>query len=78
MDSLFNILGDKNFDEPPEATSIKKYVQETFQSPATVLVRDTEIVVTVGNGALASALRMRGPELKRRCQLTKKLVIKVG
>ena len=78
MDSLFNILGNKNFDEPPEAASIKKYIQDAFDSPATVQVRDNEVIVTVGNGALASALRMRAPELKRRCQLTKRLVIKVG
>lgn len=78
MDSLFNILSDKNFDEPPEAASIKKFIQDTFQAPATVQVRADDVIVTVANGMLANALRLKSSELKRRCQLTKRLVIKVG
>lgn len=78
MDSLFSILGNKNFDEPPESASIKKFVQDEYQSAVTVLVRDKDIVVTSQSAALISTLRMRSPEVKRRCQLTKRLVFRIG
>ena len=78
MDSLLSILSDKNFDEPPEISSIKKYVQDEFQIDVGVQVRDRDIVVMVPNAALAGTLRMRGPEIKRRCQLDKRLTFRIG
>jgi len=78
MDSLSNILGHKNFDEPPEMASIKKYVQDEFKIAVGVQVRDRDIVVMVPNAALANSLRLRSPEIKRRCQLSKKLTFRIG
>jgi len=78
MDSLSNILGHKNFDEPPEMASIKKYVQDEFKIAVGVQVRDRDIVVMVPNAALANTLRLRSPEIKRRCQLSKKLTFRIG
>jgi hypothetical protein len=78
MDSLFSILGNKNFDEPPESASIKKFVNDEYQTDVTVLVRDKDVVVTCKSAALANTLRLRSPELKRRCQLTKRLVFRIG
>ena len=78
MDSLFSILGSKNFDEPTESASIKKFVHDEYQSTVTVLVGDKDIVVTSQSAALVSTLRMRSPEVKRRCQLTKRLVFRIG
>lgn len=78
MDSLFNILSGKNFDEPPEISSVKKYIQDEFQSKASVQIRDNSIIITVSSAALAGTLRMRSPEIKRRCQLDKRLVFRVG
>jgi hypothetical protein len=78
MDSLSNILGNRNFDEPPEMASIKKYVQDEFQATVGVLIRDKDIVIMVPSAALANTLRLRGPEIKRRCQLNKKLTFRIG
>jgi hypothetical protein len=78
MDSLFNILSNKSFDEPPEMASIKKYVHDEFKVDVGVLVRDKDIVIQVPNAALASTLRLRGPDIKRRCQLTKRLTFQIG
>jgi hypothetical protein len=72
MDSLFSILGQKNFDEPPEIAAIKKYIQESFQSEASVLVRDKDIIVSVTSSSLAATLRLRGPDMKRRCNIIDK------
>jgi hypothetical protein len=78
MDSLTNILRDKNFDEPPEMASIKKYVQDEFQVEVGVMVRELDIVILVPNASLANTLRLRGPDMKRRCQLTKRLTFRIG
>lgn len=78
MDSLFSILSDKNFEEPPEIASIKKYVQDEFKSTVGVQVRDKDIIITAPTAALAGTLRMRGPDIKRRCQLDKRLIFRIG
>jgi hypothetical protein len=78
MDSLHSILSGKDFDEPPEMTSIKKYVQDEFQTAVTVQVRERDIVIGVPSAALANTLRLRGPEIKRRCQLDKRLTFRIG
>lgn len=78
MDSLLNILSNKDFDEPPEMASIKKYVQDEFKLTVGVQVREKDIVVSVPSAALANTLRLRGPEIKRRCQLDKRLVFRIG
>jgi hypothetical protein len=78
MDSLFNILSGKNYDEPPEVQSIKKYVMDNFRTDVGVQIRERDIVVTVPSAALAGTLRLRAPDMKRRCQLDKKLVFRIS
>lgn len=78
MDSLLNILNDRDFDEPPEISSIKKYVQDQFGIDVGVQPREKDIVVMVPSAALANTLRLRGPEMKRRCQLTKRLTFRIS
>lgn len=78
MDSLQSILGSKDFDEPPEIRSIKKYVQTEFGVKVGVQIRERDIIISVPSAALANTLRLRGPELKRRCQLDKRLTFRIG
>jgi len=78
MDSLGSILGDKDFDEPPEMASIKKYVQDEFKMVVGVQVRERDIIISVPSAALANTLRLRGPDIKRRCQLDKRLTFRIG
>ncbi|HEY1063779.1 MAG TPA: hypothetical protein VGE30_00595 [Candidatus Saccharimonadales bacterium] len=78
MDSLFNILQRKDFDMPPEVVAIKQYVRDEFQSEVEVLVRDKEIVIAGRSSALIGSLRLRGPDIKKAAQTTKRLVFRVG
>jgi len=78
MDSLSNILSQKDFDEPPEIASIKKYVQDEFKTDIAVQVREKDIVISVPNAALVNTLRLRGPEIKRRCQIDKRLTFRIA
>ncbi len=78
MDSLFDVLSSKDFDEPPEIAAVKKYVQEAFQIDVSVQTRQSELVIIVSSAALANSLRLRLPELKRRCQLDKRVIIRIS
>lgn len=77
MDSLQDILSSRDFDEPPEINSIKTYVLSEFGIPVSVQVRERDIVISVPSAALANTLRLRGPELKRRCDLNKRLTFRI-
>ena len=78
MDSLHSILSRKDFDEPPEVAAIKKYVRDNFKTEVSVLVRQNDIVIGVPNASLANSLRLRSPDIKRRCQVDKKLLFRIG
>lgn len=76
-DSLFDILSNKNFDEPPEMAAIKQYVQEHFQVDIEVLLRERDIQLTVPSAALASTLRFHIRQLQQAAKTKKRLVIRI-
>jgi hypothetical protein len=78
MDSLGSILGNKDFDEPPEIAAVKDYVQREFKTAVGVQVRERDIIISVPNAALANTLRLRSPEIKRLCQTDKRLTFRIG
>jgi hypothetical protein len=78
MDSLQTILLNKDYDEPPEIGSIKKYVLAEFDVAVGVQLRERDIVISVPNASFANTLRLRSPEIKRRCQLDKRLTFRIG
>ena len=77
-DSISDILGKKQFEEPPEVEIIKHFVQEKFQSPVSVTIQTHQIVIGVSGAALAGSLRMYLHELQALCQTDKRLVIRIG
>lgn len=78
MDSLGSLLGGRGFEEPPEMAAIKRYVMDEFKITVGVMVRERDIVIQVPNAALANTLRLRSPEIKRRCQVDKRLTFRLG
>ena len=78
MDSIKELLFQKNLEEPSEVTSLKDYYQQTFHLPANVQITKNSIVLVVPNSKLATEIRARTLEIERRCQLTKKLFVKVN
>ena len=75
---MHSILSRKDFEEPPEVRAIKKFIRDNYQTEVSVLVRERDIVIGVANASLANTLRLRSPELKRRCQLDKRLTFRIG
>jgi hypothetical protein len=78
MDSLKDILVAKNLGEPTEVAALREYCQKLFDFTPKISLKKDQIWLIVPNGILATELRMRLPEINRHCQLTQRLVIKIG
>ena len=78
MDSLADILANKDFSLPDEVRAIKEYVAANYGKDVTVAVRNTEIVVSSRSAALVSSLRLNGPALARAAGVSKRIRFKVG
>jgi hypothetical protein len=78
MDSLFNILMDKDFGEPAESLQIKKYIKKNYGIKVGVQVRQKDIVLIVANSAIAGSLRLGGPLIKHDLGITKKLTFRIN
>ena len=76
-DSLFDILSNKDFDEPPEMRAIKKYVMEHFQRDVEVSFQGTNIVVTVPSAPLANMLRYHARDMQQVAQTNKRVVLRI-
>lgn len=77
--SIADILGKKNYDEPPEVGIIKTYVRTHLRSEVTVSVKEREILIHVSSGAMASALRPHLYKIAQACdKTTKRVVIRIG
>ena len=78
MDSLYNLLADRNYDEPPEIAAIKTYVRDKYQATVEVDVRENDIIVHTPSASLASRLRFDLPKLREASKSNKNLVLRVG
>ena len=76
--SLADILMNKNFDEPAEATAIKQFVLDKYQKSVAVTVRDKDITITAQGAAFANALRMQTRQLQRAAATDKRLVFRIA
>jgi hypothetical protein len=78
MDSLYELLAGKNFDEPPEIAAIKDYIRQNYNAEATVQLRERDILVVVPSAGLASRLRFDMPKLKKVANTEKRIVLRIG
>jgi hypothetical protein len=75
--SISELLGQRDFSEPPEIQIIRKFVQDKFNASAGVSVGKDQITISVNSSALAGALRLELINLKNLCETDKKLVIRI-
>jgi hypothetical protein len=78
MQSLLDILGNKDFDTPPEIGIIKDFVRKHFQVEPDITMYQTSITITVRSASLAGALRQKLYQLKKELPSERKLFIKIG
>lgn len=78
VNDIASILASKNYDEPPEVTIIKQYVQRHFQAAVAVTIHQSQIIIGVQNSALAGALRTHLRDIAEECKTSKRLLIRIG
>lgn len=78
MDSLFTLLQNKDFDQPPEVAVIKDFVRKKYQADVHVRLSPQTIVMSVQSASLANSLRFDLPELKKSLQTDKRLSLRIG
>jgi hypothetical protein len=76
--SLADILMNRSFDEPEEATSIKNFVLEKYNKSVAVTVREKDILITAQGASFAGALRMQSRHMQRAAGTTKRLIIRIA
>jgi hypothetical protein len=78
MQSLSDIMGNKDFGVPPEVAEIKGYVQRYFSSDVGVTIQERAIILTTRSAALAGSLRPHLHKLTKQLNTDKKLIIRIG
>lgn len=78
MQSLFDILGKKDYDMPPEVAEIKAYVMRHFKKDVGITMQTNTILITAGSAAFAGSLRPHLHKLQKQLKTDKKLVIRIG
>lgn len=78
MKSLQDILGNKEFDTPPEVEAIKTFVRKNFSVDVGVVMQTYSITITTRSASLAGALRPLLYKLKKELDTDKKIFIRIG
>ena len=77
-ESLADILGRKDSQEPPEIAAIKQYVFDRYQAQVRVGISIQQIVVQVPGAALAATLRLNLPALQTAAKTKHRIIIRIG
>lgn len=78
MQGLGDILGRRDFDEPPEVRAIKDYVRRYYESEVRVTMQQHAIIVSARSAALIGSLRMNLPKLQAAAQTDKRIMLRIG
>lgn len=78
MQSLQDILGNKDFDRPSEIDDIKSFIRKNFQSDVVVKINNNQITIVANSASLAGSLRSVLHKLKKELSIDKKIFIRIG
>jgi hypothetical protein len=78
MDSVLDILANKDFSTPNEVTAIKTYVAKEYDQDVTVSLTKNEIIVSSRSAGLISSLRLNSPALAKAANTTKRIRFRIG
>jgi hypothetical protein len=78
MDSLQDIMGNKNFTPPDEINVIKDYIKRRYDSPSRIKVEKTAIIISVPSSALAATIYLERQTLIEHCNIKLRLVVRSG
>lgn len=77
MDSISDLLGNRQFYEPAEAIAIKQYVEQTYHATVSVQVRERDIIISAASAALVNQLRYNSATLQQLAHTDKRLAFRI-
>jgi hypothetical protein len=79
MDSLAEILANKDFSLPDEVKAIKAFVAENYDNrDVTVKLLNQEIIIMSRSASLIGSLRLNAPALARAAGTVKRIRFRIG
>lgn len=78
MDSLSDILANKDFSEPNEVKLIKAFVLAKYGHEVNIAINKKEIIVSSHSAGLISTLRINSPALVKAAKTAKKIRFRIG
>ena len=78
MDSIQEILGQKNFTPPDEIARVKDYVQRRYKRQCSVRIERDALILSVRGSALAATIQLERNILIEACGIKQKLIIRSG
>lgn len=75
---LGDVLGKRNYDEPPEIRQIKDFVLSEIGITPAVSVNSETFVIKVPSAAAAGALRTKLFRLQKQLSTKRRVVIRIG
>lgn len=78
MDSLSDILKQSRPQEPPQIQALKQYVFDKHGITITASATQRGYIISVPSAPLATILRMELPQIEAKCNLDKKLFIRIS
>ena len=79
MDTIAEILANKDFSPPEEVKAIKAFVAEHYDNrDVTVKLADQEIIIMSRSAGLIGSLRLNAPALARAVGTDKRIRFRIG
>lgn len=78
MDSIKDLMAQYSAPEAPELAAIRRYVDENYHTSIRASVSGNMIIVTVSSASLANTLRLQSSIIQENCNITQRLVFRIG
>ena len=78
MDSIKDLLTQKDFEQPDEIKLVKDFVKSKFDEEPKVKITKDSIIISVSNASLAGALRIHLHHLAKDLRTEKKLLLRIS
>ena len=78
MEPVKDIMARYSLPQQPELAAVRRYVEEHYHTPIALGISGNAIVVTVPSAALANTLRLQSNQIRKVCNLEKRLVFRIG
>lgn len=78
MESIKDLMARREPPEQSELIAIKRYVDENYHTSIRASVSGNMIIITVPSAALANTLRLQGNKIRENCNVSRRLVFRIG